>query len=52
VLKEKSLVVASEFPPSPVQIKKGADKPWSKPPLRWVKLSIDGSFFATNGKLE
>jgi hypothetical protein len=27
-------------------VKKGPDKPWTKPPLGWVKLSIGGSFRA------
>jgi ribonuclease HI len=48
ILKGKMPMVDSVPPPSPVLVKKGPDKPWSAPPPGWVKLTVDGSFQASD----
>jgi hypothetical protein len=32
--------------PTPRKVKKGPDIPWVRPLPGWLKLSIDGSFYA------
>jgi hypothetical protein len=48
ILKGKMPMVDSMPLPSPVSVKKGPDKPWTAPPSSWIKLSIDGSFNASD----
>jgi hypothetical protein len=49
IIKGKKYSGAIRSPTGPVHIKKGPDKTWIKPSHGWVKLSVDGSFSATNG---
>jgi ribonuclease HI len=44
IIKGKSIVVEAGPILKPPSVKKGPNKPWSKPPTGWIKLSIDGSF--------
>ena len=50
VLKGKQLLVVPGIVAGSTRKKnEPPDKPWSKPPLGWVKLSIDGSFRVEDG---
>ena len=49
ILKGKGPVFVTGAGPKVPDVRKGPDKPWCKPPVNWVKLSVDGSFCATEG---
>ena len=48
ILKGKSLMFVASSLPSPVSVKKGLDKPWGAPPNGSVKLTVDGSWLASD----